>query len=117
MFACLRTLKVKWTMTSKLIHDKRRKSHITVPLNKLIQSSMKHTGKFLNQNALWAPSLTTMRPHWLQGKCARTNLLLAASCMILQNHRRLAVCIFSVKIAALGSLKRVTHESILKISM
>jgi hypothetical protein len=28
--------------------------------------------------------------------------------MILQNHRRLPVSIFSVKIAAIGSLKRVT---------
>jgi hypothetical protein len=31
--------------------------------------------------------------------------------MILQNHRRLPVCIFSVKIAALGSLKRVTGSN------
>jgi hypothetical protein len=38
--------------------------------------------------------------HWLQGKCARINLSQAASGMILQNH--------SVKIAALGPLKRVT---------
>jgi hypothetical protein len=30
--------------------------------------------------------------------------------MILQNHRRLPVCIFSVKVAALGFLKRVTHR-------
>jgi hypothetical protein len=29
--------------------------------------------------------------------------------MILQNHRRLLVSVFSVKIAALGSLKRVTN--------
>ncbi len=39
----------------------------------------------------------------------------AASSMILQNHRPLPVCIYSVKVAALGSLKRVT-ESIFKIS-
>jgi hypothetical protein len=32
----------------------------------------------------------------------------AAFGIILQNHRRLPVSIFSVKIAALGSLKRVT---------
>jgi hypothetical protein len=46
--------------------------------------------------------------HWLQGKCARINLSPAAFGIILQNHRRLSVSIFSVKIAALGSLKRVT---------
>ncbi len=44
--------------------------------------------------------------HWLQGKCARINLSRAASGMILQ--RRLPVTIFSVKIAALGFLNRVT---------
>jgi hypothetical protein len=44
--------------------------------------------------------------HWLQGKYARFNLSQAASGMILQNHRRLPVSIFSVKIAALGSLKQ-----------
>jgi hypothetical protein len=48
--------------------------------------------------------------HWLQGKCARINLSQAASGMILQNHRRLPVSIFSVKIAALGSLKWVTRR-------
>ncbi len=37
------------------------------------------------------------------------------TCMILQNHRRLPVSIFSVKIAALESLKRVTGR-IFKIS-
>jgi hypothetical protein len=37
--------------------------------------------------------------HWLQGKFARINLS-QASCMILQNLRRLPVRIFSVKIAA-----------------
>ncbi len=45
--------------------------------------------------------------HWLQGKCARINLS--------QNQKRLPVCIFSVKIAAWGSLKRVTGR-IFKIS-
>jgi hypothetical protein len=39
---------------------------------------------------------------------ARINLSQAAYGMILQNHRRILVSIFSVKIAALGSLKRVT---------
>jgi hypothetical protein len=42
--------------------------------------------------------------HWLQGKCARINLSQAASGMILHNHRRLPVSIFSV---ALGSLKQL----------
>jgi hypothetical protein len=50
-------------------------------------------------------SLVPMTSHWLQGKCARINL---SSGIILQNHRRLPVSIFSVKIAALWSLKRVT---------
>jgi hypothetical protein len=36
--------------------------------------------------------------------------------MILQNHRRLPVSIFSVKIAALGSLKRVFQNSNSKFS-
>jgi hypothetical protein len=44
--------------------------------------------------------------HWLQGKWAR--IYLRYYFWILQNHRRLHVSIFSVKIAALGSLKRVT---------
>jgi hypothetical protein len=43
--------------------------------------------------------------HWLQRKCARNNLSQAASGMILQNRRWLPVCIFSAKIAALGSVK------------
>ncbi len=42
--------------------------------------------------------------HWQQGKCVRINFLQAASGMILQNHMRLPVSMFSVKIAALGSL-------------
>ncbi len=46
--------------------------------------------------------------HWLQEKCTRIHLSLAAFGMILHNHRRLPVSIFSVKIGALGSLKRVT---------
>jgi hypothetical protein len=36
--------------------------------------------------------------HWLQGKRARINLSQAASGVILQNHRRLPVSIFCVKI-------------------
>ncbi len=39
--------------------------------------------------------------HWLQGKCARINLSPGAFGIILQNHGRLPVRIFSVKIAAL----------------
>jgi hypothetical protein len=48
--------------------------------------------------------------HWLQGKCARINLSQADSDMILQNHRRLPVSIFSVIIAALRSMKRAHME-------
>jgi hypothetical protein len=46
--------------------------------------------------------------HWLKAKGARVNSSQSASGMILQNHRRLPASIFSVKIAALGYLKRVT---------
>jgi hypothetical protein len=46
--------------------------------------------------------------HWLHGKCARINLGQEISGVILQNHRRLPLSIFSVKIVALRSLKRVT---------
>jgi hypothetical protein len=41
----------------------------------------------------------------LQGKCTRINLSQSASGMILQNHRRLPVNIFSVEIPASGFLK------------
>jgi hypothetical protein len=47
--------------------------------------------------------------YWQQGKCAIINLSYAASNMILP------LSIFSVKIAAFGSLKQVT-ERIFKIS-
>jgi hypothetical protein len=40
--------------------------------------------------------------HWLQRKCARINLSPEAFGIILKNHRRIPVSIFSVKIAALG---------------
>jgi hypothetical protein len=51
--------------------------------------------------------------HWLQGKCARINLSLVASGMVLllHNQRRLPASIFNVKIVALGSLKWVTGRS------
>jgi hypothetical protein len=39
---------------------------------------------------------------------SKINLSEVTSGMTLQNHRRLPVNIFSVKIAVLGSLKRVT---------
>jgi hypothetical protein len=45
--------------------------------------------------------------HWLHGKCARINLALEVSGVILQNHRRLPLSIFSVKNLALGPLKQV----------
>jgi hypothetical protein len=69
------------------------------------------------------PELSVMRlvdvssvaPHWLQGKCAKIHLSQAPFGMILQDQRQLPVCYVRVKIAALGSLKRVT-ESIFKIS-
>ena len=48
-------------------------------------------------------------------KCARFNLSQAASGIVLQNHRRLPVSIFCVKITAVGSFKRVTGR-IFKIS-
>jgi hypothetical protein len=48
--------------------------------------------------------------HWLQGKGARIILSQEAFDIILQNYRRLPVSIFSVKIAALGPLKRVTGK-------
>jgi hypothetical protein len=35
--------------------------------------------------------------------------------MIFQNHRRLPVCMFSVKMAALWSLKRVTERIFLQL--
>jgi hypothetical protein len=53
--------------------------------------------------------------HWLQGKCAKISLSLAASSMILQNQRRLPVSIFNLNIAAVGSLMRFTGK-IFKIS-
>jgi hypothetical protein len=53
--------------------------------------------------------------HRVQGKYARINLSQAAFGIVLQNHRRLPVSIFIVKIAALGFLKRVTGR-IFKIS-
>jgi hypothetical protein len=43
------------------------------------------------------------------GKCARINLSQVASSLILQNHRRLPVSVFSVKIATLGSLKLLSN--------
>jgi hypothetical protein len=52
--------------------------------------------------------------HWLQGKCARITVTKAASGMILQNHRLLPISIFSLKIVASGSFKRVTGR-ILKL--
>jgi hypothetical protein len=48
--------------------------------------------------------------HWLQGKCGKINLPQAASGMILHSHWWLPVSNFSGKIAALGSLKRVTER-------
>jgi hypothetical protein len=55
-------------------------------------------------------------PHWLQGKFAGISLSHAASVMILQNRRRLPVCIFRGKIAAFGSVKRVTGSNFKRTS-
>jgi hypothetical protein len=44
------------------------------------------------------------------GKCTRINFTRAPFGMNLQNHRQLPVSIFNVKIASLGSLKRVTGK-------
>jgi hypothetical protein len=48
-------------------------------------------------------------------KMRKNEFVTGASGMILQNHRLLPVCVFSVEIAALGGLKRVTGR-IFKIS-
>ncbi len=73
-----------------------------------------------NYSSVLKPSPEFLFCEWLMFfsaglSCARINLLQAASGMVLQNHRRLPVSIFSVKVAALGSLKRVTGR-IFKIS-
>jgi hypothetical protein len=49
------------------------------------------------------------------GKCARINLSHAASDMIFKNHSWLPASIFSVKIAAFGSLKRVILKGFSKL--
>jgi hypothetical protein len=48
-------------------------------------------------------------------KMRKNVFVTGASGMVLQNHRLLPVCVFSVEIAALGFLKRVTGR-IFKIS-
>jgi|688.fasta_scaffold762564_1 hypothetical protein len=55
---------------------------------------------------LLAKSSRRKTSHWLQGKCERISLSKAASGMILQNYRRLTVCIFSFT-AGSWSSKRV----------
>ncbi len=77
-------------------------------------SSLKLLTNF--ENAYWNPPKNSLFCDWsifcsaglslVAGKII--NLSYAASGMILQNHRRLHVSISSVKIVALGSLKRVT---------
>jgi hypothetical protein len=59
---------------------------------------------------LFGPCPLVPTSHWLQKKFARINMSQATSGMILQNYRQLPICIFSVKIAALGLLKRVTQN-------
>ncbi len=66
--------------------------------------------------SLWLVDVLQCRPViGCRKKCARINLSPAAFGIILKNHKRLPGCIFSVKIAALGSLKWVTGR-IFKIS-
>ncbi len=67
------------------------------------------TETILKIPSLWLVDVLEWRPLiGCRENAHKINLSQAASCMILQNHRRLPVCIFSVKIAtALGSLKQV----------
>ncbi len=69
------------------------------------------------ENVYWNPPQNFLLCDWsmfssadlllVSGKCTGINLSRAASGMIVQNHRLLPVSIFSVKIAAVGSLNRV----------
>jgi hypothetical protein len=59
----------------------------------------------------WSMLSSVCRPLIGQGKGPRITLLQAASGMILQNQRWLPACIFTVKIAAIGSLKRVIERN------
>jgi hypothetical protein len=54
-------------------------------------------------------------PHWMQEKCARINLSLAASGMILQNQRRLPVCIFKCQNRCFWAFEEGITERIIKI--
>ncbi len=64
------------------------------------------------QNSLLCDWWCSLEPnsHRLQGKCTWINLSQAVSGIILQNHRRLFVSIFSVKIAALGLWRGLLKE-------
>ncbi len=70
---------------------------------------------FWKTREIGLPSYSKICTLWLQGKMCKNKLVTAASGMIFQKHRRPPVNIFSVKITALGSLKRVT-ERVFKIS-
>jgi hypothetical protein len=81
-------------------------SHWT--LDRLSLSSKK--AFFISGNVLGMANIFIADHSLTAGKCIRINLTQAASCMNLLNHRRLPVSIFNVKIATLGSLKRVTGK-------
>ncbi len=59
------------------------------------------------ENAYWNLTQNSFLCDWSMTSSADLNFSQAASDMILQNHKRLPVSVFSVKIAALGPLKRV----------
>ncbi len=63
----------------------------------------------------WSIIFLALTPHWLQCKWAKIYLSQAALSMTLLDHGGLPVCISRVRIAAVGSLKRVTVR-ILKTS-
>jgi hypothetical protein len=50
-------------------------------------------------------------PHWMQGKCTKINLSLTASGMILQNQRRLPVCIFKCQNRCFGIFEELKELS------
>ncbi len=54
-------------------------------------------------------------PHWLQWKWAEIYLSQVNFCVILEDHRRLLVSIFKVKIAAIGSLKSFVARNFLLV--
>jgi hypothetical protein len=69
----------------------------------------------LLENVYWNPPQNFLLCDWpmfSSAKYAGINLSQAASFMIIQNHGRLRISIFSVKIAALWSVKRDTWKDL-----